>query len=252
MWGSLISMALLLSPSAAKAQPEDLLIGTFTNEEQVYFDNEAKRLAPDRLSLRIARNGDTLTIEKIDAFGMAQSRSRTATIQREGDAIILDHGKCQQRYRLSGDGLIANGSRGTCDFSETINGVTASAMTVAISGGQTTELRRSRPVSCWVAILKEKPKSDGTDDWYFKRDVVLHDQGGRARVGGGDSGAPELIIRIRNVTWDKGSSNKPAITLYVHKPEKPERAEAYSWAAPDSSRLGINLRWMQTGCALGV
>ena len=123
-------------------------------------------------------------------------------------------------------------------------------VTFTMRDGRTTELRRARPVSCWVAIRKEKPKADGSEDWYFQSGVKLHDQGGRAIVGGGDTGAQAVMIRVRNVTWDKGSTNAPVVSLYVHKPENWDRAESYSWAAPDSARVGINLRWMQTGCAI--
>ena len=250
MWVKLIVAASLFSPAIATIPTEHLFIGTFSNEEQVYFDAEANRLAPKKLLLRIVSNGDTLTIERVDEFGAALSKSQSATIRHEGGLVVLDYGKCQRIYRSTSEGLIANGERGTCDALESITKVSASLVTLDIVGTNTTELRRSRPITCWVAILKNAPKTDGSEDWFFTRDVRLHDQGGRARVGGGDTGAPELILRVRNVTWDKGSANKPAITLYVHKLAKPDRAEAYSWAAPDSSRIGINLRWMQSGCTV--
>ena len=70
-------------------------------------------------------------------------------------------------------------------------------------------------------------------------------------MGGGDSGAQAVMIRVRNVTWDTGSTNAPVVALYVHKPDKWEKAESYSWSAPDSARVGINLRWVQTGCTIG-
>jgi hypothetical protein len=250
MWFRLIFAVSLLSPAVAKAPPEDLLIGTFSNEEQVYFDTAANRPAPKKLLLRIVSNGDMLTIDQVDEFGAALSKPQSARIQHEGGLLVLNYGKCQRMYRSASEGLIANGERGTCDALETIAEVSASAVKLDIMGQSATELRRSRPITCWAAILKNAPKADGSEDWFFARDVRLHDQGGRARVGGGDTGAPELILRVRNVTWDKGSANKPAMTLYVHKPEKPDRAEAYSWAAPDSSRIGINLRWMQSGCTV--
>ncbi|WP_397602701.1 hypothetical protein [Sphingorhabdus sp.] len=250
MWLRLIFAVSVLSPAAAKNPPARLLTGTFSNEEQVYFDTEANRLAPEKRLLRVVSNGDTLTIERVDEFGAALSKPQSATIRHEDGLLILDYGKCQQMYRSEAEGLIANGKRGTCDALESIIKVSGSAITLDIAGQNQTELRRSRPISCWVAILKDAPKADGSEDWFFTRDVRLHDQGGRARAGGNNTGAPELVLRVRNVTWGKGSANKPAITLYVHKPTKPDRAEAYSWAAPDSSRVGINLRWMQSGCTV--
>lgn len=117
------------------------------------------------------------------------------------------------------------------------------------------DLRRARPATCWTAIPKKQPKPDGTPDWHFVRDVKLHDQGGRALVGGGDSGADPLVIRMRNVVWPpsadgKPATNKPSIVLYIHKPDQPDRAESYVWADPGAARIGINLRWMQASCGI--
>jgi hypothetical protein len=248
---SLIPIALCLLAETAHANVGTLLTGTFTNEEQVYFETQAKRPAPKWLSLKITQLDDVLTIEEPDAFGTVQAKPHTATIRQDGNLTILDYGQCQHVYRAKADMLVADGTKGKCSTSTAITAITPFSMTLAFADGRTTELRRARPVDCWVAILKDKPKADGSDDWYFERGVELHDQGGRARVGGKDTGAPPVIIRVRNVTWEKNSTNKPAATLYVHKPDKPDRAEAYSWAAPDSARLGINLRWMQTGCSMG-
>ncbi len=250
MWENLSTIALLLSPTVASPPAASLLTGTFSNEEQVYFHNDADGPAPEKLMLKITVSSDRLTVQETDAFGAALQNARAAKIIREGDMTTLDFGSCQQMFQSTDAGLVATGVRGRCGGSWKITAITPSGMTID-TGTQTTELRRSRPVNCWVAVLKDQPKADGSADWFFQRDVAFHDQGGRARIGGGDSGAPELVIRVRNVTWEKGSTNKPAVTLYVHKPENPGRAEAYAWAAPDSARVGINLRWMQTGCAIG-
>jgi hypothetical protein len=194
-------------PKGVEIQP-----GIYSNEEQVYFDGEAKRPVPPKLMIKIERGAAGLRVAKVDAFGKAQ----------EG-AVDL---------RLLARSQVGGGLRYTP------------------ANGPVLDLRRARPVTCWVAVRKDKPKADGSEDWYFQSGVKLHDQGGRAMVGGGESGAQPVIIRIRNVTWDQGSTNAPVITLYAHKPENPDHAEAYAWAAPESARVGINLRWMQSGCSL--
>ncbi|MCU0948013.1 MAG: hypothetical protein MUF47_07150 [Porphyrobacter sp.] len=110
----------------------------------------------------------------------------------------------------------------------------------------TSELRRAARFSCWVSARKFASKPDGTPDWTFYRGQTF-DQGGRIAFPGRGE-APDLAIRLRNVTWAKGSSNKPALVLYVHT-DDPERAASYVWAAPDASLVGINLRWMQGSCS---
>lgn len=108
------------------------------------------------------------------------------------------------------------------------------------------EVRRARPFTCWVSVRKFAARPDGSPDWTYAGNLATFDQGGRVLVPGKGE-APDLAIRLRNVTWAKGSRNKPSLVLYVHK-DDPERAESYSWASPDARLVGINLRWMQGSC----
>jgi hypothetical protein len=111
------------------------------------------------------------------------------------------------------------------------------------------EIRPARAFTCWVSVRKFAAKPDGTPDWTFKSGLVTFDQGGRVAIPG-EGTAPDVTIRLRNVTWASGSRNKPSLVLYVHK-DDPERAESYTWASPDASLVGINLRWMQGSCTRG-
>lgn len=70
------------------------------------------------------------------------------------------------------------------------------------------------------------------------------------RIGGGDTGANEVILRMRAVYWPPPSTNHPSIVLYVHKPDDPDSAVSYGWADIDASRIGLNLRWMQASCTI--
>ncbi len=123
------------------------------------------------------------------------------------------------------------------------------AIAFPVASGIVTILRRARPVTCWGSIPKIMKKPDGSDDWYFAAGLKLHDQGGRVQFGGADTGAPPVVLRMRNVVWPTGT-NKPSLVLYIHKLETPDRAESYSWADPDAKRIGINLRWMQASCSI--
>lgn len=109
------------------------------------------------------------------------------------------------------------------------------------------ELRRADPFSCWVSVRKFAADDDGSPAWTYQRDLPIFNQGGRVRVeGNGD--APDVTFRMRNVTWAQGSTNRPALVLYVHK-DDPVRAESYSWASPNADMVGINLRWVQGSCS---
>lgn len=133
-----------------------------------------------------------------------------------------------------------------------VDGVSQSepqSLALTLARGASTTLRRARPVTCWGAVPRRARQGDGSEDWYFAAALKLHDQGGRVLFGGGDTGAPPVVLRMRNVVWPSGP-NKPSLVLYVHKPATPDRAEAYSWADPDAKRIGINLRWMQASCTI--
>jgi hypothetical protein len=112
-------------------------------------------------------------------------------------------------------------------------------------------LRRARPFSCWVSVLRGANHGDAgagasAQDWYFTRDVRLHDQGGDAVITTDEQPPRRLFLRLRRVEWATGT-NRPSLTLYVHEGES-QRATSYVWGDYDADRLGINLRWMQASC----
>ncbi len=111
----------------------------------------------------------------------------------------------------------------------------------------TSELRQARAFRCWMSVRKFADKPDGSADWTFASNLPVYDQGGRIFMDG-EGAAPDVTLRMRNVTWAKGSRNKPSLVIYMHK-DDPLRAESYSWASPDATLIGLNLRWVQASCS---
>jgi hypothetical protein len=198
---------------AASPQPATIEPGIYTNEEQVYFEKDAGRAPPPYVAFDLPAGKPAKTVALIDSFGEPTGKSIDAR------SIVS-----------------ASGGR----------------VVVTLSGGQTTELRRARPVTCWAAVRKEKPKADGSPDWHFAQNVKLHDQGGRAWLGKDAADARPAIIRMRYVTWagSRSASNRPSLVLYVHTPDQPDSAVSYAWADEGAARVGINLRWMQASCTI--
>ncbi len=206
MRGSNLALVVLaIAPSALHAAPTAQTPGTYTNEEEVYFDKEAGKTPAPWTSVRIDRDQ---SVHAVDAFGRAVPGPPPTLIVRD-----------------------------------------AATIGIALPDGRTTALQRARPATCWGSVPKAAKKPDGTDDWYFVPGLKLHDRGGRVQFGGGDTGAPAVVLRMRNVVWPSGT-NKPSLVLYVHNPENPDHAESYSWADPQAKRIGINLRWMQASCTI--
>ena len=218
---------MLSAPSALAQDSPTPVTLIYSNEEQVYFARELKREAPGLVYLKVEKylgGKDEVAVTAIDAFG-APSKADSALLEEASRTLYF--GKERDVAVLTAQG----------------------------SSGLKYDLRRARAATCWVAVKKDRPKADGSPDWHFQQGVRLHDQGGRAMVGGGETGAQPLVIRMRNVVWPPQadgtpSSNKPSVVLYVHKPDRPDSAEAYVWADPGAARIGINLRWMQASCGI--
>jgi len=248
---SLSALALATgSPSAVTLDQQ--LPGIYTNEEQAYFEKDAGRTPPPWIALSIEEKDGDLVITRTDAFGkpVASPQKGTAATGPERDSLTV--GNCT-RYldrKDAGWTYSAVQNRMRCNQDYQIIGVNADGLKLRFSDGTETRLKRARPVECWAAAKKVKPKTDGSPDWLFAQKLNLHDQGGRVMVGGGDSGAEPLILRMRAVYWPKPSTNRPSMVLYVHKPDNPDRAVSYSWADIDASRVGLNLRWMQASCTI--
>lgn len=111
-------------------------------------------------------------------------------------------------------------------------------------------MRKARPFECWTAILRDASHGDsgaGSDDWWFRRGVKLHDQGGVAVLETDEQPPREVRLKLRDVDWPYGS-NRPSLTLYVYEGDS-DRAVSYAWGEASAERIGINLRWIQASCA---
>jgi hypothetical protein len=233
----------LFAATPTVAGPLDLFPGIYTNEEDVYFAADAKRTPPAYIAINIVREGNALRLRAIDTFGKPLEEGHVMTVT--GD--VVKAGDCSMPFRAEGAALVALPRTGDCRNHSIMARVAAGGITLTLPDGSTTMLRRARSATCWGAVLKTARKPDGSEDWYGTYGIRLHDQGGRAQFGGGDSGAPVAIVRMRNVIWPSGP-NKPSLVLYVHTPDQPDHAVSYSWADPVAKRIGINLRWMQASC----
>lgn len=240
--GFFLSLASLTTAHAAPAAN-----GIFTNEEEVYFAGEAGRAPPAWIGVRIDSDGaQALVWQTVDRFGAVLA----------SDAIVVSPaqwrlGTCTLAIGKTPDNALTFVPVGSgCKDRIVPERIDASGMSLRLSDGRIIMLRRARPFVCWLTVRRNAPKADGSEDWLFQGGMVTHDQGGRLRLGGGDTGAPEAIIRIRNVVWPEPTRNRPSLVLYVFTPDDTSRAVAYGWADPDAIRIGINLRWMQGSCTL--
>ena len=205
-----LAAVLLAAPALSAPAPPVLSPGTWTNEEDRYFAPASAK--PDWIGIEIGAGAQARTWRHVD-----------------------DYGKPQDTWLKGTPSGLQRDAKGQ--------------PTIADSHGLRTELRHGAAFTCWMSIKKAAPKADGSDDFTYAGKMALSDQGGRVTSGGGSTGAPPAIFRLRNVIWPAPSTNKPSLVLYVHRPEEPDHAVSYAWADPTASLIGINLRWVQGSCS---
>ena len=193
---------------ATAAAPPPLAPGVWTNGEERYFAGEAGRPQPDWFGIEVGEDGRW---RAVDAYGEPLGEWRSGP---------------------------PPGTEVRTDGTAWVTG----------SLGSLTEMRRANPFRCWMSLRKFAARPDGSEDWDFHSGLMLHDQDGRAKAGGGGGLSPETIFRLRRVIWPSPSTNKPSLVLYVHRPDAPGRAVSYAWADPEADLIGINLRWVQGSC----
>lgn len=236
--------------SEAAAAFAALLLGIFSNEEQVRFAEEAGAAVPPFAALEISGAGSRRTIRAIDAFGHPQEDELHVEVVADPSGVVLQSVPpgCRQRFVRAGEGFSAGSEAGSCSAGLRLLSVGPSGLGIDGGDGQHLELRRARPVTCWAAIPRATPLPDGRPDWWFRRGISLFDQGGMALLATDEPQPQRFELKMRNVVWPSGP-NQPSLVLYVHQPGQ-ARAIAYAWADPGAVRVGLNIRTVQASCTL--
>ncbi|MEX1312125.1 MAG: chromophore lyase CpcT/CpeT, partial [Candidatus Sulfomarinibacteraceae bacterium] len=104
------------------------------------------------------------------------------------------------------------------------------------------KLMRSHDFTCWAVVR------DGDDgEWgTVARELTLHDQGGRAFITTQEDPPRNLKLELEQRVY-AGERRVEVLKIAVYE-EGNDESLSYSWAAPDSTNVGMNLRWFQAGC----
>jgi hypothetical protein len=253
--------ALLASPVAAQSpsveairQKElkmlaELFNGSFTNEEQVYFQGETGQKKDPRISIDILPHSTGAAVDFRDSAGAPMFPPIAVAFSAKSDGVQIASRTCTNHYQWRGDRFVLDDAQSSCGWKGArFVSISAHNLTMREPDGRMIEYRRARAFTCWMSIPKLQKKADGSTDWFFAPGLKIHDQGGVVRVTTDDAPPQEFAFKMRNVVWPYGS-NKPALTLYVYKPQDMDRAISYSWADPEAKLIGINLRTMQGSCS---
>ncbi len=220
---------------------KQLVPGTYTNEEQVYFQGNLDMPETDRVP-RVE-----LIVERVgDSFETTTSWSDGRVIKARHDyrvedgairASVIRFGRadCERTFTREYESFRGEGCGGTVVLSP--EGFRLS------TGSETFNMLRARPFKCWVSPRKE----DG--EYAFYNDLQLHDQGGRVWIDATDE-HPRVGLKMRNVQWPTGV-NRDSLVLYTYLGDDEDYAPGYTWTDPKTERLAINMRWLQASCTAG-
>ena len=116
------------------------------------------------------------------------------------------------------------------------------------------QLSRARRFTCWTAFKTEQFKENKEPFWDFHPNISLHSQGDIAEFSTSDSQPKHYFIRLKETTFPSGK-RPDVFEIFIHEKNDEAKTDykqalAYTWANIETTRLGINLRWMQASCNL--
>lgn len=205
--------------------------GELYREARLLLENTPEGV---RQEVQARRDGDWRTLEgcrvywrRSESGFQGETRGDGCRFgQRDGGEVVV----FQRRWRATPDRLELEETTRRLDGTET----------------RPYHFARLRYFTGWAGVLARGPASESDEDWRVDRDLRLHDGGDSARIAGAGPGPSPYAVRLERLVWPR--SGISMLRLSVIEAESGALI-AYSWAEPGSSRIGINLGWLQAGLA---
>ena len=107
------------------------------------------------------------------------------------------------------------------------------------------DAREVRWFAGWAALNGGGPKADAASrDWHMNRDLHVGTEGGRAPLAWRDGQPSGYSVVLERLTYREG--NRPVLKLSLVE-DASNRVQAYAWANPEATAIGLNLGWAQIG-----
>lgn len=165
---------------------------------------------------------------------------------REGNAFLgtMKPGACRSTSRSTGKTILVSAAyRLTNDelwMSERIE-EESGALLSEPPGHVPFKLLRAREFDCWAAV-----PGAASPDLISLRNLVLHDQGQVLPLVPPGGAEARYSIELAQLRYQ----NQVAVLKFAVYERGNAEAIAYAWGEPEATRIGINLRYMQAGCAV--
>jgi hypothetical protein len=101
------------------------------------------------------------------------------------------------------------------------------------------KLKRCTFYTGWIILQK----AGFENEYHSMRNLQWHDQGKRQRLYTEDGKATKYEVELANVVYGKDTE---VLKLAIYEVGV-SKAVMYTWTSPLADRVGINLRWIQTG-----
>jgi hypothetical protein len=223
---------------AAGPAPEDVTMRHYFAGDGGIDSASLPTLKP--AALRRTEGCDYLFRRGADHF-RGQQGQRACRFAWEGKQVYTDN-----EISLSPSGLWFVDHKYNARTGERITGV---------ESGEPFWLERARDFHCYV----DMPGVGGGRDIAFERydDIRLHDKGGSHWLRTREASPRDIGIMLQAVTWHvlnekNGSFNRDSLVLYVmeRQADGTVKEHGYAFTDPAADRIGINLKWLLTNCAM--
>jgi CpeT/CpcT family (DUF1001) len=98
-------------------------------------------------------------------------------------------------------------------------------------------------VNFFKGYVTFKKEGETGEVFQIMKGVVLHNHGGKVRMLDNEGKPSKYSVELSNVIYGK---SLVVMKLAIYEDGK-EKSIAYTWANSDSKRIGMNLRWLESG-----
>lgn len=254
LWLLLVGLSSSLAAALETASVLGLLEGEFNNSEQIWQQRqdgvqESERLhwnwqrLEDRvLSLAVAEGQSADKPQWLVGFREEQGR-----IYSEVSAVGTDEPACAYLWVAEGDGFLGSlVPNQPCDASlPSAWQVDGEWLRITLQHDEVIyEARRAIRYTGWIVLARSKlDPSASDDDYVFLQNIDAHDQGTMIPIL--DEGVRTgYAVELVQLTYQ---NSRIAVLKLGVVDEATGETLSYSWAEPGAGRIGINLRWIQSG-----
>lgn len=123
--------------------------------------------------------------------------------------------------------------------------VLALALFIAPVSGTPSELEKVTYYKGWMAVKKHRVEPDADlSEWIFARIERMHNQGQKIPLLDESGNKTGYTLSLESVTYQE--TRVPVLKVGVID-DRTGYTLSYSWADPESHRVGLNVRWFQAG-----